>query len=78
MDASTAMNLQEERKLYLSMVYKAIAEEGSDSWQAQLARTFLEDVEADLLKISMQYAPPSHDVRNFCQLDSSIGQTGQY
>ena len=67
MDASTAINLQEERKLYLSMIYNAIAEEGPDSWQAQLARAFVEDVEADLLKISMQCAPPSPDVRNFCQ-----------
>ena len=68
MGASTAMNLQEERELYLSMMYNAIAEEGPDSWQAQLARAFVEDVEADLLKISMQCAPRSHDSRNFCQV----------
>ena len=71
MAASKAMTLKEERSLYLSMVNNAIAEEGPDSWQARLARAFLEEVEDDLLKISMQCAPPSHEVRDFCQVSVS-------
>jgi len=73
MAASTAMTLQKERSLYLSMVNNAIAEEGPDSWQARLARTFLEDVEDDLLKVSLQSSLPGHDVRNFCLVGVANG-----